>query len=121
MDPRVEGGGQYYCMTELWEDMGAPRSGRAGTTYEPQVVKRHCGHMEEDFKRMGRVHPGRVEHIDRENPDCSCEWGFGRPGRSRTSRKIRTCAQKRRAKRRRTAEERRNARNTARRGGGGFR
>ena len=75
----LEGGGQYYCMTELWEDMGAPRSGRAGTTYEPQVVKRHCGHMEEDFKRMGRVHPGRVEHIDRENPDCSCEWGFGSP------------------------------------------
>lgn len=69
---------QYYCFTELWEDQGAPRGGRNGP-YEPQVVLRHCGMMEDDFKRAGKVHAGVVEHIDKPDGGCSCEWGFGSP------------------------------------------
>ena len=69
---------QYYCFTELWEDQGSPRGGRNGP-YEPQVVLRHCGMMEDDFKRAGKVHAGVVEHIDKPDGGCSCEWGFGLP------------------------------------------
>ena len=47
--------------------------------YEPQVVKRHCGLMENDMRGRGRVHPGVVEHIDNAEDKCSCEWGFGHP------------------------------------------
>ena len=69
---------QYYCFTELWEDQGSPRGGRNGP-YEPQVVLRHCGMMENDFKRAGKVHAGVVEHIHKPDGGCSCEWGFGLP------------------------------------------
>ena len=73
-------GDQYYCFTELWREMGSPMSGnRRGEPYEPQVVKRHCGEMENDFKAKGKVHPGVVEHIDKRPAECSCEWGFGHP------------------------------------------
>ena len=71
-------GDQYYCFTELWREMGMPRGG-GREPYEPQVVRRHCGHMENEFRAMGKVHPGVVEHIDAVNPTCSCEWGFGKP------------------------------------------
>ena len=72
-------GDQYYCFTEAWRDMGSPMSGGGMEPYEPQVVKRHCGHMENDFRQMGKVHPGVVEHINKLKPECSCEWGFGQP------------------------------------------
>ena len=55
------------------------RARRSGEPYEPQVVKRHCGEMENDFKAKGKVHPGVVEHIDKQPAECSCEWGFGHP------------------------------------------
>ena len=71
-------GDQYYCFTELWHDHGAPRGG-GREAYEPQVVKRHCGHMENEMHMQGRVHPGVVEHINNPNEQCSCEWGFGHP------------------------------------------
>ena len=35
--------------------------------------------MENDFKRAGKVHAGVVEHIDKPDGGCSCEWGFGLP------------------------------------------
>ena len=71
-------GDQYYCFTELWQDQGSPRSG-AREPYEPQVVKRHCGLMEQDMVARGRVHPGKIEHINNPGEQCSCEWGFGHP------------------------------------------
>lgn len=71
-------GDQYYCFTELWQEQGAPRGG-SRELYEPQVVKRHCGLMEQDMVAQGRVHPGVVEHIDNPGEQCSCEWGFGHP------------------------------------------
>ena len=85
-------GDQYYCFTELWREMGMPRGG-GREPYEPQVVQRHCGHAENEFRAMGKVHPGMVEHIDAENPTCSCEWGFGKPrGLAEIARDPRTCA-----------------------------
>ena len=88
-------GDQYYCFTELWREMGAPRGG-GREPYEPQVVRRHCGHMENEFRAMGKVHPGVVEHIDKENPTCSCEWGFGKPrDLAEIARDARTCPRER--------------------------
>jgi arabinosyltransferase len=75
---RALSGDQYYCFTESWRDMGSPKSG-GDEPYEPQVVKRHCGEMEPEFRARGNVHPGTVEHILKQNPTCSCEWGFGAP------------------------------------------
>jgi hypothetical protein len=84
-------GDQYYCFTELWREMGSPRGG-GREPYEPQVVRRHCGHMENEFRAMGKVHPGTVEHIDAKNPTCSCEWGFGKPrGLAEIARDPKTC------------------------------
>ena len=71
-------GDQYYCFTELWREHGSPMSG-AREPYEPQVVKRHCGLMENAMVARGRVHPGVVEHITNTEEKCSCEWGFGHP------------------------------------------